>query len=437
MPDPMLTPTAIPHSREAEEAAIGSVLINPNAFHDVRVILPAEDFYIDRHKFIWQAFDALVEKQQPIDLLTVTDELDRMGRLAEIGGAAYLTSLINQAPTSINAEAYAAIVQEQAVRRRMIQAANRVATLAYSSDIPVEEAVEQSWNELEKATASRDNEVHEIGQIMAEAFDRVSELAQLSPEERHGIDTGLRDLDKLLRIRPKNLITIAGRPGMGKTGLALTIALHNAIKRGNNVAIIELEMDKDELADRLASQHAGINLKHIIDATLTEDEWPRYTSTIETTSNARIFINDNADLTLPQMRSWCQKLCNRYGLDLIILDYLGLMEGVGETRERQVAYISRGLKKMAKALGVPVIALHQMNRAIEQRNDGVPILSDLRDSGSIEQDSDAVLFLYTTEEPVGGAARQLVNVSLAKQRNGPKGKLELAFLPAVTKFENV
>ena len=433
----MSEPIPTPHNREAEEATIGSVLINPNAYHDLRVFLCPDDFYIERNKFIWRAFDALVENKSPIDLLTVAEQLDRMGRLGEIGGPAYLTSLVNQVPTSINAEAYGQIVGNNSIRRRMIQAANRVATLAYSSDIPVEEAVEQAWNELEKATANSSNEVHEISQIMADAFDRVSELAQMSPEERYGINTGLRDLDKLLRIRRKNLITIAGRPGMGKTGLALTIALHNAIKRGKNVAIIELEMDREELADRLASQHAGINLKHIIDATLTEDEWPRYTSTIETISNARIFINDNADLSLPQMRSWCQKLVNRYGLDLIILDYLGLMEGVGETRERQVAYISRGLKKMAKALDVPVIALHQMNRAIEQRGDGEPMLSDLRDSGSIEQDSDAVLFLYTTEEPPEGAARHVVNVILKKQRNGPTGKFELAFRPQTASFENV
>ena len=433
----MSEPIPTPHNREAEEAVLGSILINPDAYHDLRVFLCPDDFYIDRHKFIWRALDALVEDKSPTDVLTVTEELDRTGRLAEIGGPAYLTALVNQVPTSINAEAYGLIVGNNSIRRRMIQAANRVATLAYSSDIPVEEAVEQAWNELEKATVNSSNEVHEISQIMADAFDRVSELARMSPEERHGIDTGLRNLDKLLRIRRKNLITIAGRPGMGKTGLALTIALHNAIKRGKNVAIIELEMDRDELADRLAAQHAGINLKHIIDATLTEDEWPRYTSTVEVISETKIFINDNADLTLPQMRSWCQKLCNRYGLDLIILDYLGLMDGVGENRERQVAYISRGLKKMAKALDVPVIALHQMNRAIEQRGDGVPVLSDLRDSGSIEQDSDAVLFLYQTEDPLEGAARYLVNGSIAKQRNGPKGKFELAFRPITTSFENI
>jgi replicative DNA helicase len=433
MPEPT-EPTAQPHSREAEEAAIGSVLINPDAYHDVRVILCAEDFYIDRHKFIWRAFDALVEKTQPIDLLTVTEELDRMGRLGEIGGPAYLTSLVNQVPTSINAEAYAVIVAQLAVRRRMIQAANRVATLAYNPDIPVDEAIEQAWAALE--TVNSDGATHEIAQIMAEAFDRVSELAQLPLDQRRGLDTGLTELDKILRIRRKNLVTIAGRPGMGKTGLAMTIALHNALKRGKNVAIIELEMDAGELADRLAAQHAGINLSHIIDAILTDNEWQRYTGTVAVTSETKIFINDNADFTLPQMRSWCQKISNHYGLDLIIVDYLGLMDGVGENRERQVAYISRGLKKMAKALDVPVIALHQMSRAIEQRGDGVPILSDLRDSGSIEQDSDAVLFLYTTEEPLEGAERQLVNVTVAKQRNGPKGKLKLVFRPQTASFEN-
>lgn len=378
------TPAAVPHHRQAEEAAIGSVLINPGVYHDLRVFLSAEDFYIERNRFIWQAFDALTENKTPIDLLTVTEQMNRMGRLSEIGGPAYLTALVNQVPTSINAEAYGRIVESDSIRRKMLNAANRVAALAYSADIPVDDAIEQSWQALDLAALSRDNETESIAQVMAEAFDRVSELSKLPLNQRTGPGTGLADLDRLLRIRRKNLITIAGRPGMGKTGLALTIALHNALKLGKRVAIFELEMDKDELADRLASQISGINLKHITDATLTEGEWPRYTSAIETVSDSKIFINDNADLSLPQMRSWCQKLNNRYGLDLIILDYLGLMDGVGENRERQVAYISRGLKKMAKALDVPVIALHQMNRAIEQRGDGIPVLSDLRDSGSIE-----------------------------------------------------
>jgi len=346
--------------------------------------------------------------------------------------------MVNQAPTSINAEAYAAIVQEQSIRRRMIIAANRVATLGLSDQVPLESAIEQSWSELDKATTIRENQVHDIAQIIAEAFDRVSELSKLPPEQRRGLDTGLNELDKSLRIRPKNLITIAGRPGKGKTGLALTIALRNAIRCGKSVAIFELEMDEAELADRLASQYSGISLTHIIEATMTADEWPRYTHAIEILANSKIYINENADLTLSQLRSWCQQIKNRHGLDLVIVDYLGLMDGVGENREQQVSSISRGLKKLAKALDTPVIALHQMNRAVEQRADGVPMLSDLRDSGSIEQDSDSVLFLYQTEEPAEGAARYPMNGLIAKQRNGPSMvTLELAFRPITASFENV
>jgi replicative DNA helicase len=431
-----MTELSIPQKREAEEAVLGSVLINPEAFHDTSVILSADDFYCDRHKWIWQAFTRLVGKQAPLDLLTVTNELDGMGRLAEIGGPAYLTGLINQSPTSLNAEAYARIVLEQAIRRRMIQSANRIAALGYGEHIPLESAIDQAWTDLEAATTTQESRVREIGPIMSDAYDRVNEISQLPPDQRPFLDTGLLDLDRLLRIRPQNLITIAGRPGMGKTGLAMTIALHTAVQRGKTVAIFELEMSAGELADRLAAQQGNINLTHITDGTLTADEWDRYTQAIETISASKILINDNADMTLPQLRSWCQKIKLRRGLDLVIVDYLGLMDGVGENRERQVAYISRGLKKMAKALDIPVIALQQMNRAIEQRGDGEPIPSDLRDSGSIEQDSDAVLFLYTTEEPVASDPIQVIKASLPKQRSGPKGKCQLAFRPTTTKFEN-
>ncbi len=428
---------SIPQKREAEEAVLGSVLINPDAFHDVSVILSADDFYIDRHKFIWGAFTRLIEKQLPLDILTVANELDCMGRLTEIGGPAYLTGLINQSPSSLNVEAYAQIVQEQALRRRMIQSASQIAALGYGEHIPLESAIDKAWTTLEAATTTRESEVREIGPVMSEAYDRVNEISQLPPDQQPFLGTGLADLDRMLHIRPQNLITIAGRPGMGKTGLVITIALHAAVQLGKTVAIFELEMSTDELADRLAAQQGNINLTHITDGKMSEEEWERYIQAVEILSASKILINDNADLTLPQLRSWCQKIKLRRGLDLVIVDYLGLMEGVGENRERQVAYISRGLKKMAKALDVPVIALHQMNRAIEQRGDGEPVLSDLRDSGAIEQDSDAVLFLYTTEEPVASDPLQIIKASLAKQRSGPKGKFQLAFCPITTRFENV
>jgi len=413
------------------------VFINPEAYYECASFLKASDFYIHRHKWIWEAFTSLVEQRQPIDLLTISNELDRRGQLAEIGGPAYLTALVNQVPSSLNAESYAQIVKDCSVRRKMIDAANRIAQLAYNDQIPLEEAVDNSYTSLENAVESAESSrMRPVSELMSEQYDRIDQMSQARDEDKLIIHTQLIDLDRSLRIRPGNLITIAGRPGMGKTGLGLTIASNVSIKRRKNVALFVLEMSNDEIADRLAAMESDINLFHLMDAKLEEHEWPMYTHAVETVSSANLFVNDDPDITVPQIRAHCKKLKARFGLDLVVIDYMGLIEAPGENRVQQVSYISRQLKKMAKALAVPVIALHQMNRDIEHRGDGEPVLSDLRDSGSVEQDSDSVLFLYVKDEAMTRDKIRIVKCSIAKQRNGPKAKLDLAMHNQTTKFDN-
>jgi replicative DNA helicase len=431
-------PSQIPQSTEAELAVCGAVLINPDAYYEVASFLNTDDFFIHRHQWIWQAFGALHDKQIPIDLLTVSEELDRMGRLADVGGAAYIMALINQVPSSLNAESYGRIIEAHAIRRKMITAANQIASLAYDEKIDISQVKDLAFDAVEKAvSASMSSDMKPISELVSEQYDRIDTLSKSKEDDTKIITTGLIDLDKHLRIRKKNLVIIAARPGIGKTGLALTIASHAAMKRKKRVAIFSLEMDSAELVDRLTAQESGINLTNIIDAKMDERDWPVFTNAVETVSDCTMFINDDPDITVPQMRAFCKKLIARYGLDLIIVDYLGLMDGPGENRTQQVSYISRNLKKMAKALNVPVIALHQLNREIEKRGDGEPQLSDLRDSGSVEQDADAVLFLYVKGESVSNAKINVIKASIAKQRNGPKAKFDLAMHTITTKFDNI
>lgn len=432
---PETTSTAVPHSRDSEEATIGSVLINPEIYYDCAAVVKPDDFYIHRNKWIWEAFCSLVEQHTPIDLLTVSDELDRRGRLAEIGGPAYLTELINHVPSSLNAEAYAQIVAGYSVRRKMLNAANNIAALVYNDIVPLEDAISETWTSIESAVEkAAPNSMRHISEVVSENYDNLDEMCKT--QDNHAIPTGLIDLDKHLRIRPGNLVTIAARPGIGKTGLAVTIGVNVSKKQHRNVAFFTLEMSSNEIGNRIIAQEAEIDLFRLMDGKLDESEWPVYTHVVETMSNTGLYIYDNSDVTVPQIRAECKKLKARHGLDLVVVDYGGLIESPGNTPNERASYTSRQLKKLAKALGVPVLMLWQMNREIEKRGDGEPQLSDLRDSGSIEQDSDTVVFLYVKGEDVPGDQLRTVKCSIAKQRNGPTHKLDLAMRIKSTKFEN-
>lgn len=425
----------IPHSREAEEALIGSILINPDAYLEVASFLQAEDFYIHRHRFAWQAISRLQERRSPVDLLTVCEELDRAGYLAEIGGPAYLTALINATPTSLHAQEYARIIEQAAVRRRMLEAANQVAKLAYQEDAALESVIDESERALFAASQRMlGRDLRPASAVLSELFDQVDQRSK--QDGFFGIPTGFIDLDRLLGgMQPSDLLIVAGRPGMGKTSLLLSTIRWAAQKHHKRVALFSLEMAAEQMAQRLVSQQTGIDTQRMRTGKLKDDEWPLFTQAVETISGTHLFMDDTPAITPSQLRAKCRRLHAEYGLDLVVIDYLQLMSGGGrfENRTQEISHISRQLKVLAREFNVPVLAAAQLSRAVEQRADKRPLLSDLRESGSIEQDADVVLFLYRPEEK---EQPNQVEVEVAKHRNGPTGQLRLAFNPTATRFDN-
>jgi len=430
----------IPHSREAEEAVVGAVLINPEVYYDVAQFLSADDFYIHRHKWIWEAFNRLHEGRTPVDLLTVSEELDRMGQLAELGGPAYLTALINQVPTSLNAESYGRIVEAHSVRRKMINAANRIASLAYDEgalvDTVMDEAEKAVFNVSERRLT---HDLQPIASVLSEYYDRIDDLSK-RPDDIHGVPTGFIDLDKMLTgLQPSDLLIIAGRPGQGKTGFLLSVAKNAGLTHKKHVAIFSLEMSNEQVVQRLIAQETGIDSQRLRTGKLAEDEWPLFTHAIEVFSDTRIFLDDTPAITPLQLRTKCRRLHMEYGLDLVIVDYLQLMGGDtrNDNRVQEVSYISRNLKVLARELNVPVLAAAQLSRAVEQRTDKRPVLSDLRESGSLEQDADIVMFIYRPDQYEKDTAKQnIAEIIISKHRNGPVGSVELIFRSALAKFEN-
>ncbi len=324
-----------------------------------------------------------------------------MGQLEEIGGPAYLTSLINNVPSSLHAEAYGRIVEETATRRRMLTSANEIAKLAYNQDQTVNTVLddaEKSVFSISERRLTRD--LQPIQQVLSEYYDRIEQLAARD-EETMGVPTGFIDLDRLLGgLQPSDLLIIAGRPGMGKTGFLLTAGKNAAQTFRKNVAIFSLEMSNEQLVQRLIAQETGIDSQRLRTGKLTEEEWPLFTHAIEVMSDTHIFLDDTPALTPLQLRTKCRRLHMEYGLDLILVDYLQLMTGDtrNDNRVQEVSYISRNLKVLARELNVPVLAAAQLSRAVEQRADKRPMLSDLRESGSLEQDSDIVMFIYRPDK---------------------------------------
>jgi replicative DNA helicase len=434
------TAPGIPHSREAEEAVIGAVLINPEVYYDVAQFLSPDDFYIHRHKWIWEAFTRLHEQRIPVDLLTVGEELDRVSQLGEIGGPAFLTSLVNQVPSSLNAESYGRIVESHAVRRKMIVAANQIASLAYNESSAIDTVMDEAEKAVFNVSERRlKHDVRPIREVLSDYYDRVDDLAK-RPDEFFGVPTGFIDLDKMLNgLNPSDLLIIAGRPGQGKTGFLLSIAKNAALTHKKHVAIFSLDMANEQVVQRLIAQETGIDSQRLRNGKLTEEEWPLFTHAIEVFSDTRVFLDDTPAITPLQLRTKCRRLHMEYGLDLVIVDYLQLMGGDNRTENRvqEVSYISRNLKVLAREMNVPVLAAAQLSRAVEQRTDKRPVLSDLRESGSLEQDADIVMFIYRPDQYEKDTTKQNVaEIIIAKHRNGPVGSVELIFRSALAKFEN-
>ena len=427
-----------PHSREAEEAVIGAVLINPEVYYDLAQFLQPDDFYIHRLRWIWDAFTRLHERRVPMDILTVTEELENQGQLEELGGAAFLTALLNQVPTTLHAEAYGKLVESASIRRKMLTAANQIATLAYDE----REVIDTVMGEAEKAIFNvserrLQHEVKPIRAVLSEYYDRMGELS-LRGEEVVGVPTGFIDLDKMLSgLQPSDLLILAGRPGTGKTAMLLTIANHAAFIHKKRVAIFSIEMSNEQVVQRLISQQTGIDSQRLRTGKLTEDDWSIFTQAIEALSDTRIYLDDTPALTPLQLRTKCRRLQMEFGVDLILLDYLQLMSGETRTdnRVQEVSYISRSLKALARELHVPLVAAAQLSRAVEQRADKEPQLSDLRESGSLEQDADIVMFLHRPDDK-DAAMQNVTHLKVAKHRNGPVGQIDLIFRQSLTKFEN-
>ncbi len=430
----------VPQSREAEEAVLGAILINPETYYDVAQFLKPEDFYIHRHRWIWEAFTHLHERRMPLDFLTVTEELSQQGQLTEIGGPAYLTALINNVPTSLHAEAYGHIVEETAIRRRMLDAANEIAKLAYTEGVTVDTVMDDAEKAIFGVSERRmTRDLQSIRQVLSEYYDRVDMLARRG-EESFGVPTGFIDLDKLLGgLQPSDLLIIAGRPGMGKTAFMLSAAKNAAQIHKKHVAIFSLEMSNEQLVQRLISQETGIDSHRLRTGKLTEDEWPLFTHAIEVLSDTHVYLDDTPGLTPLQLRTKCRRLHLEYGLDLIVVDYMQLMSGGMriDNRVQEVSYISRNMKILARELNVPVLVAAQLSRAVEQRADKEPQLSDLRESGSIEQDADIVMFIHRPEMYEKDTLKQnIAQIKVAKHRNGPVGTIELVFRSNLARFEN-
>ncbi len=431
-----------PHSIEAEEAVLGSLLIDPDAIFDVATFLKPESFYSAKNKWVYEAILSLNDRREPLDLVTLTEELRRRGHLEEIGGEAYIISLLHAVPTAINAESYGRLVEATAVRRQMIKAASDIANLAYNEaeDINVViDRAEQALFSISEERTTRD--LVPIRHIASQYLERIQEL-HARGDDVIGVPTGFTDLDRLLGgLNKSDLIIIAARPGMGKTSLQNAIALTAARRYNKRVAIFNLEMSGEQLVQRMIAAETRIDSQRLRRGDLHENEWPIFMEAIGRLSETRIFIDDTPSITPNQLRTKCRRLYAEHGLDLVMIDYLQLMQAERSSNNRvmEISEISRALKGLARELDVPVVAAAQLSRAVEQRQDKRPQLSDLRDSGSIEQDADIVLFIYrdeyynpdTTERP------NIAEVAIAKHRNGPTGTVDLFWHGQLATFRNL
>ena len=427
-----------PQNVEAEQSVLGSLLIDRDAIIRIAPFLRPEDFYRESHAQIYQAILDLFERREPADFVTLCDALERRNQLEGVGGPAYITSLINAVPTSIHVEHYAHIVELAALRRRLIDAAGQIARLAYEEDREIDDVIDRAEALLFDVTERRQRgDLVPLKRLLSSYYDRLEYLQQ-HREEMIGLPTGFIDLDRLLGgLQRSDLVIIAGRPGMGKTSFGLSIAQNAAVKHKAVVAYFTLEMSGEQLAQRLISAETGIDSRRLMVADIHDLEWDRLVKATGDLSETLLFVDDTPSPTPLEIRSKCRRLAAEYDLDLVIIDYMQLMAGGvrSENRQQEISYISRSLKGLARELRVPVVALSQLSRAVEARQDKRPVLSDLRESGSIEQDADIVLFIYR-EEAYDELTdrRNIADIIVAKHRNGPTGQISLRFAKEQTRF---
>lgn len=431
-----------PHSLEAEQAVLGGILIDSQAWDQIADRLRSEHFYRHEHQLIYQGMGLLASSRQPLDIVTLSETLESRRELERVGGLSYLAGLANHVASSANIRAYADIVYERAIFRQLMSLGSKVSELAYHpggrSSMDVLDEVEQQVFALAEH-GTRQAGPENIKHIVARALDRIEARYQ-NPHLLSGISTGFHDFDRMTSgLQAGELVILAARPSMGKTALALNIAEHAAIKSGKTVLVFSMEMPATDLATRLLSSLGRIDQHRLRQGSLVDEDWPRLTSAVSLLSEAKLLLDETPALTPMDLRSRARRVAAEHDLGLIVVDYLQLMRvpHAEQNRTAEISEISRSLKAIAKELNVPVIALSQLNRDLEKRPNRRPVMSDLRESGAIEQDADLIAFIYRDEiyhedSPDKGTAE----IIISKQRNGPTGTLRLTFLGHFTRFEN-
>jgi len=428
-----------PQNLEAEQSVLGSLLIDPDAIIKVASFLRRDDFYRESHQLVFQSILDLHERRLPADFVTLVDELERQDAMDLVGGPAYLASLINMVPTSVHVEHYGRIVERTALMRRLIEAAGQIAALGYEDREEADQVIDDAERILFEVSQRRiSRSLTPIGEVLRSYYDHI-EFLVTHRDETLGVLTGFSDLDRLLGgLQPSDLIIIAARPGVGKTSLAITMATNAALKHNSVVALFTLEMSAEQLAQRMVSSLSGIDSQRLRLGHIDEREWSEFTRISSDLSEKAIFIDDTPSPSPTEIRTKARRLAAEFDLDLIIVDYLQLMQSGdrrNENRVQEISYISRSLKALARELNVPVVALSQLSRAVEARQDKRPVLSDLRESGSIEQDADIVIFIYREEMYDENSPRiNVADLIIAKHRNGPTATISLHFEPSLTRF---
>lgn len=400
----------VPFSQEAEEATIGAILTNPAAYFGVAAFLRIDDFFILRHRYIWEAMGRLNDRSEPLDYLTVVQELKDMGRLQEVGGPAYLTQLINNTPTSVHAEVYGRLIERAATRRRLMNASDQIKALALNEEITLDQVINESEAKLFEVTERQlSRELIPIRQAIDGYFEHIEQMMQ-NQEATLGVPTGFKDLDKLLGgLQKSDLLIFAGRPGMGKTSFMLSAAL-NMARLGARIAIFSMEMGVEQIVQRLIAMESAINMQNLRTGQISQKEWRRFVEVAGKLGNFNIYIDDSASMNPIQLRTKCLRMQREHGVDLVVIDYMQLMNAGGvyeNNRVQEISYISRNMKEMARELNVPVLSAAQLSRAVEQRQDKRPQLSDLRESGCLAGES----LVYLPDENRQVPIRDLVSKS--------------------------
>ena len=440
MPETPVSERSLPHNLEAEKAVLGAVLIDNEQFNRAAELIDSPDFYRHAHQQIFDKMVSLSDRDEVIDLVTLKEELNRAGNLNEVGGPAYIAALVDGVPKSTNVEYYAKIVKEKATLRSLIGSANKILTTAYQAEVEPEVQLDQAESEIFQIADGRLTEGFQSLKDLVPGGIETLEKLENQQGGFTGVPSGFTDLDRLTSgFQPSDLVIIAARPAMGKTSLALNIAQHVGIKTEKTVGVFSLEMSKQALFLRMLTSEARIDAHKFRGGFLGSEEYKKMSEALNTLGEAKVFIDDSTSVSVLEMRAKARRLKSEHGLHLLIIDYLQLMQGRGrfENRNLELASISRSLKGLAKELEVPVVALSQLSRAPESRSEHRPQLSDLRESGALEQDADVVLFIYREDQYDRKPENEnTAEVIIGKQRNGPTGTVRLAFLKEFTRFEN-